>query len=148
MSVSWSARTCGAKSKSLCRITRRLACLMLADKENPLVRGTFVPVFGEELLLPPERDLNELARRVALLPENERPRILCTCGNEDMEPYMIKPQNDFFASVMQDLPLAFSYQCWTGVHEWNFWDRSLVVAIDFFLHNGYAEKKLNDWRTD
>ena len=36
---------------------------------------------------------------------------------------------------------------WNGVHEWNFWDRSLVYAIDYFLNNGYAAKKLNDWRS-
>ena len=49
---------------------------------------------------------------------------------------------------MKSLSLA-SYRRlqWNGVHEWYFWDRSLVYAIDYFLGNGYAARKLNDWRS-
>lgn len=44
------------------------------------------------------------------------------------------------------LPLAHYRRLqWDGVHEWNFWDRSLVYAIDDFVNPGYAAKKLNDW---
>ena len=71
--------------------------------------------------------------------------ILCTAGRQDIEPYYIYNQNLLFKHHAESLPLDYHYMEWDGVHEWNFWDRSLVYAIDDFVNPGYAAKKLNDW---
>ncbi|MEG0304544.1 MAG: alpha/beta hydrolase-fold protein [Oscillospiraceae bacterium] len=121
--------------------------LMLEHGDKDMMKAILAPVFGDELKLKSEQNLFELAKKVSQLPKGEQPRILCTCGNQDMETYMIKVQNDRFAALASTLPLDYTYKCWDGIHEWSFWDRSLVVAIDWFLHNDYAARKLSDWST-
>ena len=122
--------------------------MMLADPTAPGVREVFGPIFGDSLALPQSSDLRVLAKRVAALPAAQQPKILMTNGLQDIEPFLILQQNDSLHRVMQPLGLAnYRRMQWNGVHEWNFWDRSLVYAIDYFLANGYAARKLNDWRT-
>ena len=71
-----------------------------------------------------------------------------TNGLQDIEPYQIVAQNDSLHRTMHGLKMAHYRRLqWNGAHEWNFWDRSLVYAIDYFLGNGYANKKLSDWRS-
>ena len=81
-------------------------------------------------------------------PAAQQPKVLLTNGLQDVEPYFILQQNDAMHKFLKPLGLAgYRRLQWNGVHEWNFWDRSLVYAIDYFLNNGYAAKKLNDWRS-
>lgn len=122
--------------------------MMLAASDHPGVREIFGPVFGDQLLLPQSSDLRVLAKRTAQLPAAQQPKILITNGLQDVEPYYILQQNDAMHKVFHSLDLAHYRRIqWNGVHEWNFWDRSLVYAIDYFLGNNYAAKKLNDWRS-
>ena len=122
--------------------------MMLADPSVPGVREVFGPIFGDSLALPKSSDLRVLARQVAALPAAQQPKVLLTNGLQDIEPYRILQQNDSLHRSIQPLGLAnYCRMQWIGVHEWNFWDRSLVYAIDFFLANGYAARKLNDWRS-
>ena len=37
---------------------------------------------------------------------------------------------------------------WDGGHEWAFWDRSLVYAIDRFVNPGYADQILKGWSSE
>ena len=105
-------------------------------------------IFGVNQKIPAKSDLRLLARRIAHLPQEKQPKILITNGYQDVEPYLIAPQNDSLHEVMKGLKLAHYKRIrWNGVHEWNFWDRSLVYAIDYFLQNGYAERKLEDWNS-
>lgn len=122
--------------------------MMLEQKDNPLVRFAFEPVYGQELQLPPDRDLFELTRKVSQLPKEQQPRILCTTGRQDHAPYYIYEQNQEYRKLARALPLDYTYMEWDGVHEWNFWDRSLVHAIDHFVSPGYGEKKLGDWKAE
>lgn len=119
--------------------------MMLAEKERPEVKYVFAPIFGDNLDLPQESNLFYLADNVSNFTHKNKPRILCTCGRQDYEPYMIRPQNQAFSQHLSKLDLDYKYLEWDGVHEWSFWDKSLVIAIDFFLNNGYAVKKLKDW---
>lgn len=122
-----------------------LAMMLEAAPYNPLVRASFGPVLGPDLVLPEDRNLYRLAERVSQLPAEQQPRILCTAGRQDIEPYYIYNQNLLFKHHAESLPLDYHYMEWDGVHEWNFWDRSLVHAIDLFFNPGYAAKKLGDW---
>lgn len=122
--------------------------MMLANPSVPGVREVFAPIFGDSLALPKSSDLRVLAQRVASLPAAQQPKILMTNGLQDVEPYMILQQNDSLHKHMKSLNLAnYRRLQWNGVHEWYFWDRSLVYAIDYFLGNGYAARKLSDWRS-
>ena len=122
--------------------------MMLADPAAPGVREVFGPVFGDGLLLPKSSDLRVLAQRVAALPAAQQPK-----GAADERPAghgaVLHPaaRTTPCINCLKPLGLAgYRRLQWNGVHEWNFWDRSLVYAIDYFLNNGYAAKKLNDWR--
>lgn len=120
--------------------------MMLREADKDALQP-FIPVLGEALTLAPDDDIYELSRRASLLPAQEQPAVLMTNGLEDIPIYGIKAQNDAMHAHMQTLGLArYRRMEWHGVHEWNFWDRSLVYAIDYFLQNGYAEKKHADWR--
>lgn len=118
---------------------------MLAQKDAPGVKEVFTPIFGETLELPDSSNLFKLATQVATLPKPQQPLIMCTCGKQDYEPYMIRPQNEIFATHANSLNLKFKYLEWDGNHEWYFWDKSLVLAIDYFFNNGYAAKKIAEW---
>ncbi|MCI6639605.1 MAG: esterase family protein [Pygmaiobacter massiliensis] len=121
--------------------------MMQVMGDNAAGKAVFAPVFGESLTVPQDRDLWNLAQKVAKLPAQCQPKLLVTVGKQDNEDYVIHTQNEIFAKKLKTLCLAnYRHMEWDGNHEWKFWDRSLVYAIDYFLHNGYAETKLHDWR--
>lgn len=112
-------------------------------------RKSFVPIFGENLEIKESQDLYVLSEKISALPASEQPKLLLTCGSDDVEPYLILPQNRALNKHLKNLPLkSYRYMEWSGNHEWKFWDRSLVYAIDFFLSPGYADEKLSDWRSE
>lgn len=120
--------------------------MMLQNSHVPGVKEVFAPIFGPDLRLPEASEIRQLAAKVAALPAEEQPKVLLTNGFQDQEPYYIRYQNDAVDESLRALPLAHYRRLqWDGVHEWNFWDRSLVYAIDDFVNPGYAAKKLNDW---
>ncbi|MEG2053643.1 MAG: alpha/beta hydrolase-fold protein [Oscillospiraceae bacterium] len=122
------------------------ADLMLSQKGNPLVDGTFKPVFGEELILPKQYDLNFLAKETSRLPKEKQPKMLVTCGEQDNNGYLILMQNLSFEKAVKGLPLDIEFSRWAGEHNWKFWDRSFVLFIDRFFNNGYLETVKADWQ--
>lgn len=124
-----------------------MRAMLAASDQMPASKAVMQPVFGPDLALPQDRDLFALAQKVSALPCCEQPRILCTVGRQDLEPYYIYQQNVNLREFIEKhrLPLHYTYMEWNGVHEWSFWDRSLVHAIDLFLEPGYAAKKLGNW---
>ncbi|MEG1932574.1 MAG: alpha/beta hydrolase-fold protein [Pygmaiobacter sp.] len=121
--------------------------MMEAVKKMPGATDMLVPAFGTELHVSAARSLYELAKKTAALSPKEQPKILVTVGKQDNDLYGIHYQNDALRAVLTKLPLAqYCHMEWEGNHEWKFWDRSLVYAVDYFLENGYAETKLRDWR--
>ncbi len=126
-----------------------LSLMLQQGAQLPELRKSFVPIFGEQLALPQDRDLRVLAGRLSGLPKERQPKLLFTCGLEDNEPYYIHLQNRSLYDSIHTLPFAaYRYMEWPGNHEWKFWDRSLVYAIDWFLSPGYAEAKHGDWRSE
>lgn len=119
--------------------------MMLQQAENPLVRYTFEPVLGQSLELPANRDVFQLLQQISKLPKQEQPKILCTTGRQDHEPYYVYEQNQALRQLAQSLPLDYTYMDWDGEHEWHVWDRSLVYAMDAFVSPGYAEKVFRQW---
>ncbi len=111
------------------------------NKDDPFAQRYLRPILGPDYELRQELDILYLAKKVSELPKEQQPRILCTCGTED---FLYVP-NTAFKNYIKTLPLSFTYMEWAGSHEWDFWDKSFVYAIDFFLNNGYAKKCHEQW---
>ena len=125
------------------------AMMMDGIRNNPAAAKPFIPIFGDDLRLTDDQELRVLSKRISALPAEQQPKLLFTCGSEDNEPYYIRLQNRRLCRHMSELPLAaYRYMEWAGNHEWKFWDRSLVYAIDWMVNPGYAESKLADWRSE
>lgn len=86
-------------------------------------------VFGEKLQLADNDNLFYLAKQCSALPRQEHPEIFITCGQQDFL-YDINTQ---FKQYLDTIPLDFRYMEWEGIHEWGFWDKSIRLALDYFL---------------
>lgn len=114
----------------------------------PEMKVFMEPVLGPDLTIPPELNLGVLAEQVSRLPKQEQPRLFCSCGLQDNDMVQILKQNRAFHKTAAGLGLDIAYKEWDGVHEWNFWDRSLAEFIGFIQNSDYAERKRNDWNTE
>ena len=131
---------CGSFSGSV-----DLGMLMKIGKGTIFETAFTTPLFGENASLPEQADLFSLAEKVAQLPKEQQPRIYCTVGKQDQGIPQIYTQNQNFRKAAEALPLEYTYEEWDGVHEWNFWDRSLAQFIGFIQNSEYGAKKCNDW---
>lgn len=113
--------------------------------DMPLVGPILQSAFGPKLDIPPQADLFVLAKELSHLPAEQQPRIYCSCGTSDTDHVNVYAQNQKFKAYAQSLPLSYHYEEWPGVHEWNFWDRSLAEFIGFIKQNDYGSKKCADW---
>ncbi len=113
--------------------------------ESPINRSRAIALVGEELALPREADVFALTDEVSLLPAEQQPRVFCTCGEQDEDATRIRTQNIAYAGFAREELADFTYREWPGVHEFNFWDRSLAEFIGFLRGNDYAAKKRADW---
>jgi len=104
-----------------------------------------VPVLGPKREVLPQADTFWLLEQAAALPTAKQPRVLATCGLQDIEPYDILAQNRRLAAHAKGLPIDYRYLEWEGAHEWYFWDRSLVEFIAFIENDDYATQKKAQW---
>ena len=78
----------------------------------------------------------------ALAPENARltkllekqkaadlPRFFMTCGEQDR----LYEENCNFAKALEEKGAALEFLHWTGNHTWDFWDKSVKMALDKLL---------------
>lgn len=116
-------------------------------KTVPEVAYILSPVLGPELAVTPDIDPFALAAKVAALPKQQQPGLYITCGKQDNDANRIHDQNLHLVQHLKDLSLPFTYEEWDGVHEWNFWDRSIAQFIGFIQNSGYGKRKIQDWNT-
>lgn len=113
---------------------------------NPVFKPMFVPIWGEELEIPEDADVFALLQKTAALPKESQPRVYCTCGLQDAEAGgSVLLQNQALRDFAATLPVDCTYEEWDGVHEWNFWDRSLAQFIGFIQNSDYGRRKRGDW---
>ncbi len=105
------------------------------------VKRYIMPILGPDYKVREELLINKLADKVAKLPKEKQPRVLCTCGRQDF----LYNMNSDFKEHMRTLPIDFTYMEWDGEHEWYFWDKSIVYAISYFLGNDYDKKCHGEW---
>lgn len=123
-----------------------MGAMLEVAKVTPSVAQLFAPIFGDDLSLTPQANLMALVKSVSALPTDKQPKIFHTCGLQDHDDMRILYQNESFHSTADDLPLAnYEYKTWNGLHEWNFWDRSLVEFIGKMQNSDYADRKKQDW---
>ncbi|MDR1531099.1 MAG: hypothetical protein LBS62_02760 [Clostridiales bacterium] len=122
------------------------AALPAIASPKSLIRPVLEAVFGEQLVLPADADVFTLAERAARLEPDQRPRLWLSCGRQDTDvDFSLYGQNKKLASHLTGLGLDFEFKEWDGVHEWNFWDRSLAEFIGFIQGSDYAARKRRDW---
>ena len=91
-------------------------------------------IFGRELQLPEKDDLFALLKKSADAPV--KPKFFITCGTDDM----LLPQNRSFKAAMEELPYDLTYMEWKGDHTWEFWDKSILLALELLADH---RKKLS-----
>jgi len=84
--------------------------------------------FGPALEVPPEADLFHLANLAAA--RSPCPRLLLTCGEQDD---LLIGMSRRLDAHLDSLPIEHRLATWPGGHDWDFWDRSVVHALEFFF---------------
>jgi len=93
---------------------------------KPEMVAEFTAVLGPGLTVPDEQDLICLAKKAA---KGSPPRVLMTCGEQDYLYDMNRRVCEELAAILPD----YTFKSWQGAHEWDFWDKSICLALDFFL---------------
>ena len=93
-------------------------------------RGYFESVFGElDQLIGSDKDYNSLAKKIAQ--SEEKPRFYIACGTEDS---LLLPNQNFFRHI-QSLGFDVTYEEGPGNHEWDFWNKYILRALDWLTTN-------------
>ncbi len=111
------------------------------ETTDEFVKRYVMPVLGPDCKMKNELTIEKLADKVAKLAKEKQPRVLCTCGLQDY----LYDMNNNFKEQMSTLPIDFTYMEWEGEHKWDFWDKSVVYAISFFLNNDYDKTCHDQW---
>lgn len=102
---------------------------LLREHLDDTTVGQLKALFGNDLRVRPENDLRLLADKVCGRPRELRPRVFMTCGQQDF----LYDINLDIKAYFETLPLDFTFREWPGEHVWTFWDRSVQMALEFFL---------------
>ena len=92
----------------------------------PCEKEEFKAVFNEQLHVP---DVCNLMKLVEKADPERFPRIFMTCGEQDG----LYPANMRLYRHLQEKGFPVSFQHWEGIHSWDFWDRSVCMAMDSLL---------------
>lgn len=104
----------------------------LDDPENPYMhqyfglKNEFIGIYGEEAKANDDCDNRILAARA--LKESKYPPIFMTCGEQDT----FCGANRNFKAYMDEIGYPCELHTWEGYHNWEFWDKSLPMMLEFF----------------
>ncbi|MBO5501697.1 MAG: esterase family protein, partial [Clostridia bacterium] len=73
-----------------------------------------------------DNNLALLARRLAKTPE-DAPRIYVACGTED---FLFEANNNFVKNFGKKLNIEYFTE--PGAHTWDFWDKHIEKALEWF----------------
>jgi len=82
--------------------------------------------YGDGLGYRKEYDIGELARNFPA--GTEKPRIYGTCGTEDD----LRKENVSFLADMKKTDFDYTYEEWSGGHDWYFFSDALKKTLDFW----------------
>ena len=84
-------------------------------------------IYGEGLEYRDDYDLTHLAKNFPA--DVSKPVIYAACGTEDD----LLKDNRLFKDEMKSLAFDYTYEEWTGGHEWYFFNEALKKAIERFI---------------
>lgn len=99
----------------------------VADIKNRMFDDALIPVFGEELVIPPEEDLFYLAEKTNENPQ--KPRIFMGVGTEDF----LYNDNVRLKEKFRELNYDFTYRESLGIHNWDFWDEYIQYVLEWMF---------------
>ena len=83
-------------------------------------------ILGEDLTVKPENALYALLARIQKPAAS--PRFYVACGTED---FLFDANEHFFARFGKELPIEYHTE--PGNHTWDFWDRSILLALEHLV---------------
>ena len=83
-------------------------------------------IYGDDLEYLPENDVSALVNNFPA--GKPKPTIYVTCGTEDD----LREENLKFRDEMKDTAFDFTYEEWSGGHEWYFFNDALKKTLEFW----------------
>ncbi len=93
-----------------------------ADSNSPEMRA----IFGVPVMVPESASLTKLLETQNA---TDLPRFFMTCGEQDR----LYEENCNFAKALEEKGAALEFLHWPGNHTWDFWDKSVKMALDKLL---------------
>jgi len=90
------------------------------------VYADFKNAYGESLEYIRDYDIPEMVKDFPA--DRPKPKIYVTCGTEDK----LREENLKFAEQMKNSPFDYTYEEWTGAHDWYFFDSALKKTLEFW----------------
>jgi len=98
--------------------------------EEEAILGDLYAIYGDDLEYLPENDISALVKNFPA--GKPMPTIYSTCGTEDN----LREENLKLKDAMQDTAFDFTYEEWSGGHEWYFFNEALKKTLEFW-YKGY-----------
>lgn len=92
-----------------------------------MFKDVFVPVFGEELIIPDSENLFEIAEKTDKKPL--KPRIFMGVGTEDF----LYEGNQMLKEKFEALSFDYTYRESAGTHSWEFWDEYIQYVLKWMF---------------
>jgi len=86
-------------------------------------------IYGEGLKYKPEYDVLELVKNFPN--DKPKPKMYVTCGTEDG----LLKENHKFREEMKNTNFDYTYEEWTGGHDWEFFNDALRKTLEFWHKN-------------
>ena len=83
-------------------------------------------IFGVPVMVPESASLTKLLETQNA---TDLPRFFMTCGEQDR----LYEENCNFAKALEEKGAALEFLHWPGNHTWDFWDKSVKMALDKLL---------------
>lgn len=104
---------------------------IFSEQFGPELLADFKAAFGDDLTSSEDDEIMTLAKKTEK--GQHRPRIYTSCGSEDY----LYGYNLRFSREMQKTSLDFTWEEWSGCHDWTFFDQALAKGLKWL----FAEKK-------
>jgi putative tributyrin esterase len=98
----------------------------ISKEANVWQHNEYRNIFGSTPVEGTEHDLFHLVRQVAAS-NTPKPALYQCCGTEDF----LYEHNIRFKRLCQSLPLDFTYEEESGVHEWGYWDKKIQRVLEW-----------------
>jgi S-formylglutathione hydrolase FrmB len=98
--------------------------LKAGGPEAQAILTDFKAAFGEDLSYSDSDEILKLAKKASA--RAIRPQIYAACGTEDN----LQKENLRFKERIEKLNLDYSYEAWTGAHDWYFFNDALKKALE------------------